>query len=77
MDQAKKIICEIKDRNFEIIQSEVNKNKRMIRVKEAYVIYGLPSKVITFELFQFPRREEETESLFKEIMSGVLIMAQW
>lgn len=34
MDQAEERICELRDRNFEITQSEGNKEKRMKRCEE-------------------------------------------
>lgn len=66
-DQIEKRICELGDRNSEIITSE-NKEKRM-RVK-ACVIYGLPSEDIIWIIgvLEGEESEKKAESLLKEIM---------
>lgn len=54
MDKADKIICELEDRNFEIIRPEKYKGRR---VKKAYMIYGIPSKRNHLQVIGVPEGE--------------------
>lgn len=71
MDKAKERISELEDRNFEIVQPDENKIKRMKRLKKAYIIYKIPSKETICELLVFQKENRSTdgaESLFKEVI---------
>ena len=43
-DQTEDIMCEIEQRNFEIFQSEKDKEKRILKNQRTYIIYGIQSK---------------------------------
>lgn len=54
MDQAKERICEIKDKTFEIIQSEEKKERTTKKVKKAY---GISSKEPICRLLQKKKKK--------------------
>lgn len=54
MDQAKERICEIKDKTFEIIQSEEKKERTTKTVKKAY---GISSKEPICRLLQKKKKK--------------------
>lgn len=71
LNQAEESIWEVEDRSFNIIQSQENKEKKWKRVKQIYMIYGIPLPETIF-IIKVPEGEEQeqgAESLFKGIMA--------
>ena len=58
MDKEEETICDLEDRNFESIQSGENKEKRMKRVKVAYLIYGIASRETICELLESQKEKK-------------------
>lgn len=80
MDQAEERICELRDRNFEITQSEGNKEKRMKRCEEW--LRELPDTIKRNNswITAVPERgdrEVVAESLFKEKMAENFLNLGW
>lgn len=62
-----------KDRNFEIISSNGNKEKNIKRMKKASMVCWIPPKGSTYESSGGGEdREKGAESLFQEIMAANL-----
>ena len=78
LDQAEERNCELKDRSFEIIQSEGNKEKKMKKSEENLCELRIPLRGTIYELLESQRRKEGErgekrekweKSLLKEIMA--------